>query len=107
MEKVHDGGAYVLKELDGSELKIAVAGNRLKRYWSKVANERTNGDNVLNDDDVSDDNELPATQNSDQPANKEGQSYEYIGTDPRSCRNVGSPCDEDWPLPEKGFCVRI
>ena len=70
VEKVHDGGAYVLKELDGSELKIAVAGNRLKRYWSKVANDETNGDNVFDDGNVPNDEE-PATLNSDQPANKE------------------------------------
>ena len=96
----------MLKELDGSELKIAVAGNRLKRYWSKVVNKQTNGDNVLDDDDVPNDEE-PATLKNDQPGNKEGQSYEYIGTDPRSGRNLGSPYDEDWPLPDRGFYVRI
>ena len=65
VEKVHNGGAYVLKESDGSELKIAVTGNRLKRYRSKETNKQANGDCVLDDDDVPDYDELPATQNSD------------------------------------------
>ena len=88
--------------MDSLELKISVAGNSLKRYWSKVASEQTNGENVLDDDDVPNDEE-PDMQKSDQTANIEGQSYEYIGTDPRSGRNVGSTCDEDWPLPDIGF----
>ena len=65
MEKVHERGAYMLKELNSSELKIAVTTNRLTPYWSKVVYKQTNGDNVLDNNDVLDDDEVPAIQSSD------------------------------------------
>jgi transposase InsO family protein len=99
VKRVLDGGAYVLTELDGSRLEGSYAGNRLKRYWARDPTDEnedapaTNKDkNVDPGDSISED---PASENATENDDDDEEEVETI------------PRNEPWPLPGKGFFVRV
>ena len=118
--RVLDGGAYVLTELDGTRLEGSYAGNRLKRYWARVTAESEDeeedipasdksvepgigiGENATEKaaekaaEEASDNgNEDDDDDNDDDNDDNDEEEYEII------------PRDKPWPLPGKGFFVRV
>ena len=83
VQKILDGGAYVLEELDGAKLDRTYAGNRLKRYWLRPAHREV---------EVDESHEPDSPKELDKP------------DEPNEPDDGGS---KKRPLPERGFFVRI
>ena len=115
VKRVLDGGAYVLTELEGTRLEGSYAGNRLKRYWARVTAE-SEDENEEEDKPASDKEKSVepssgigenATEKAAEEATDNGNEDDDDENDDDEEEYEIIPRDKPWPLPGKGFFVRV